>query len=52
VAAGATYDPNELSRLGVLGLQPDVEAARKWYEKARQLGASEAEERLRRLRAP
>lgn len=52
VAAAATYDPNELSRLNVLGLQPDIEAARKWYEKARQLGAVEAETRLRRLRPP
>jgi len=49
VAAAGTYDPDELSKLRVIGLQPDVEAARKWYEKARELGASEAGERLRRL---
>ena len=49
VAAAGTYDPDELSKLRVVGLQPDVEAARKWYEKARELGASEAGERLRRL---
>jgi hypothetical protein len=51
VALAATYDPDELSKLNVLGLQPDVEAARKWYEKARELGAVEASERLRRLGA-
>lgn len=51
VAAAATYDPDELSRLNVVGLQPDVEAARRWYERARALGATEADERLRRLRS-
>ena len=49
VAAAGTYDPDELAKLRVVGLQPDIEAARKWYEKARELGASEAGERLRRL---
>jgi hypothetical protein len=42
----ATYDPLELSRLGVHGVQPNPALARKWYERARQLGAVEAEERL------
>jgi hypothetical protein len=51
VALAATYDPDELAKLNVVGLVPDVEAARKWYEKARELGAIEATERLRRLRA-
>ena len=49
VAAAGTYDPDELAKLKVVGLQPDVEAARKWYEKARELGAAEAGDRLRRL---
>lgn len=49
LAAGATFDPAELGKLKVIGLTPDVAAARKWYEKARELGASEAAERLRRL---
>jgi hypothetical protein len=49
VAAAGTYDPDELAKLNVVGLQPDIEAARKWYEKARELGAVEASERLRRL---
>ena len=45
----ATYDPRELARAGVQGLLPNVEEARKWYERARELGAPEAEERLARL---
>jgi hypothetical protein len=49
LAAAGTYDPGELDKLKVVGLQPDIEAARKWYEKARELGANEASERLRRL---
>jgi hypothetical protein len=49
LALAATYDPNELARLRVAGVQPDLALAREWYEKARELGASEAEERLRRL---
>jgi len=49
LALGGTFDPVELSKLRVLGLQPDVASARQWYEKARQLGAREAEDRLRRL---
>jgi hypothetical protein len=51
IAAAATYDPDELAKLNVVGLQPDAAAARKWYEKARELGAVEAAERLRRLGA-
>jgi hypothetical protein len=52
LALAATYDPAELARLKVLGLRPEPGEARKWYEKARELGASEAETRLRRLGAP
>jgi TPR repeat protein len=51
MAMAATYDPVELQHLGARGLQPDLAAARRWYERARQLGAVEAEDRLRRLRA-
>lgn len=49
LAMAATYDPAELQRLGVLGLRPDQELARRWYERALQLGAPEAEQRLQRL---
>jgi hypothetical protein len=48
---GGTYDPAELTRLNALaGVAPDRNEARKWYERARDLGAQEAEERLARLR--
>jgi hypothetical protein len=45
----ATYDPRELARWGAQGIQPNLTEARKWYERARELGAPEAEERLARL---
>jgi hypothetical protein len=45
----ATYDPRELLRMGVRGVQPNVAEARKWYERARELGAPEADDRLARL---
>jgi len=51
MALAATYDAVELERLGARGLKPDREAARRWYERARELGAVEAEGRLRRLGA-
>jgi hypothetical protein len=49
MALAATFDASELTRLGVRGIQPDVKEARRWYERARQLGAGEAEGRLARL---
>ena len=51
MALAATFDGAELERLGVRGIQPDVKQARRWYERARQLGASDAEQRLRRIGA-
>jgi hypothetical protein len=45
----ATYDPAELLRLRVQGVAADRGEARKWYERARELGAREADERLARL---
>jgi hypothetical protein len=52
LALAATYDPNELSRLTVIGgVTPDPALARRWYERARELGASEAADRLQRLGA-
>lgn len=45
----ATYDPAELSRLRVQGVQPNAAEARRWYERARELGAPEATERLSAL---
>jgi hypothetical protein len=49
MSMAATYDPVELQRLGVRGLRPNHEDARRWYERALQLGAPEAKQRLRRL---
>jgi hypothetical protein len=52
LALAATFDPDELNRRQVVGgLQPDPAAARRWYERARELGADEADEPLRRLSA-
>jgi len=42
----ATYDPRELARWRVQGVQPNLVEARKWYERARELGAPEAAARL------
>jgi hypothetical protein len=52
LALAATFDPDELGRRQVVGgLQPDPAAARRWYERARELGADEADEPLKRLSA-
>jgi TPR repeat protein len=45
----ATYDPRELARMSAMGVQPNLAEARKWYERALELGASEASERLATL---
>jgi hypothetical protein len=49
MALADTFDAQELARLGVRGIQPDPKQARRWYERAQQLGASDAQERLRRI---
>lgn len=51
LAIAGTYDPAELRRMRVTGVEPDIALARQWYEKARSLGAVEADERLRQLGA-
>jgi hypothetical protein len=51
MALAATYDAAELARLNVRGIEPNPKEAHRWYELARQLGAAEAEQRLRRLGA-
>jgi hypothetical protein len=55
---GATYDPLAPSVTVVWGVEPipdrrtlDVVMARLWYEKARDLGSTEAAARLERLRS-
>jgi hypothetical protein len=49
MALGATYDPNVLAKLGVVGMVADVEKARSWYRKAESFGSSEASRRLNAL---
>jgi hypothetical protein len=49
LALAAAYDPIVLAKLGVLGIDTDVEKARAWYQKAQSLGAAEALERLNAL---
>lgn len=49
LALGGTYDPHELARLKVHGLKPEPAMARRWYEKARDLGSPAAADRLARL---
>ncbi|MFZ1103985.1 MAG: hypothetical protein WAN86_14265 [Hyphomicrobiaceae bacterium] len=49
MALAATYDAAELDQPHLLGIQPDAKEARRWYERARALGAPEAGQRLRRL---
>jgi len=51
MSLAATFDADELAKLQVRGIQADAKEARRWYERARQLGAAEAEQRLRRLGA-
>jgi hypothetical protein len=46
---GMTFDPAVLAEQGVLGLTPDEEQARTWYQRAADLGSSEAKRRLERL---
>jgi len=46
----STYDPATLRRLRTVGVQPDLAAARRWYERAAELGSIEAIERLKELR--
>ena len=40
MALAATFDAAELARLSVRGIQADAKEARRWYERALQLGAA------------
>jgi hypothetical protein len=51
MALAATYDAAELDKPNLRGIGPDDTLAKRWYERARQLGAREADIRLRRLGA-
>jgi hypothetical protein len=45
-----TFDPDMLSKLGVLGIAGDAAKAQEYYTRARSLGVSEADERIRMQR--
>lgn len=50
LALAGTYDPFQLAQLKVLGgISADRALAQKWYERARELGAPQAAQRLRQL---
>ena len=51
MALAATYDESELTSPNLRGISPDANEAKRWYERARQLGAGDADQRLRRLGA-
>lgn len=46
IAMGTTYDPAVLAEHKVRGVNADVDAARAWYERARQLGSPEGPNRI------
>jgi glycosyl transferase family 2 len=47
----STYDSHEYVRLRIQGVQPNSAEARKWYTRARELGAAQVDEQLLRLGA-
>lgn len=51
LAAGATYDPDIVARLGVQGIKPDRAEAAKWYARAAGLGIANRDKALRALTA-
>ncbi|HSV21453.1 MAG TPA: hypothetical protein VLJ17_00330 [Xanthobacteraceae bacterium] len=46
LALAQTYEQSTLDRLGARGLAPEIEMARAWYERAKELGSTEAQRRL------
>ena len=51
LAMGATYDAGELAKIRAHGIRPDAAEARRWYERAGELGSGDAVQRLKRLGA-
>lgn len=49
LALGETYDPQTLQERGAVGMSPNIDQARHWYERARDMGSLEAPTRLERL---
>ena len=48
-AMAQTFDPQFLKHFVINGLKPNLDEARMWYQKATELGSSEAEARLATL---
>lgn len=51
LAMARTYDPDGLKGMAIVGLRPDMEKAREWYQKAKELGSRDAATRLLALDA-
>jgi TPR repeat protein len=49
LALGASYDPDVLRKLGVIGVAGDIALAREWYAKASSYGSREAAQRIELL---
>ena len=49
MALAGTYDPAALTSPHLRGVSADATEARRWYERARQLGSTDADQLLRRL---
>jgi hypothetical protein len=49
LALGASFDPLVIRRLGAIGADPDAARARKWYQKAVDLGSDAASQQLAKL---
>ncbi|MGI9381535.1 MAG: hypothetical protein ACR2PO_00145 [Methyloligellaceae bacterium] len=49
VALAKSYDPDQLNKLGVQGIQPDLEKAINWYERASRGGDQESRVRAQAL---
>jgi hypothetical protein len=49
IAVGATYDPVVLAERGMRGVAADLDKARAWYERAKDMGSSEGPRRLEML---
>jgi hypothetical protein len=49
LALGATFDPLVIQSLGAVGGEPDAARARKWYQRAMELGSTTASQQLAKL---
>ncbi len=49
MALASTFDPLVIQSLGAVGGEPDIARARKWYQKAIDLGSTTASQRLAKL---